>query len=158
MKRHQKIKARVNGQDMVLTIQKWYDNGIEMIWECTNDDGVWVAVADRQVIREKLNVRTRFEYAGDRSGDCRTVLITMTGSDEASVIWAHELLIGIAGSYGYAANCCGQLEELQGSFQQAECFGVADLDDSEWFKANVYGEFKTRAAGEDQTYLSYLGA
>lgn len=132
------MKAVVNGQTMELTIRKQYHNGVETVYECTTENGVWVAVAESAVI--KPNVRTKFEYNGDRSGLARVAVVTLTGKTEEEVEAAHELLVAKAAHEGYSAALCSNVEEGRNGkgFTITENFEVDSLDHAQAFKQDVY--------------------
>ncbi|MEK5163201.1 hypothetical protein NYE69_12790 [Paenibacillus sp. FSL R5-0527] len=138
------MKATVNGKVMELAVMKTYHNGMEAVYECVNSDGVWVAVTESFVIKEKINVRTRIDYSGDREGKCRAAVVTITGKTENEVESALEALYLAASKEGYEAARCDNVEEGRKGkgFTITEFFFVDSADDAKYFKKNVYKSFK----------------
>ncbi len=137
------MKAIVNGKVMELTYQKQYFNGRENVYECTTADGIWVAVEESTVVVEKHNVRTAFEYRGDRNEVGRVVDVKITGKTEEEVEAAHTAFVEHAAKAGYRANFCSNIEEGRygKSFVIVESFGVDSAADAEDFKKGIYKTF-----------------
>lgn len=142
-----KIKATVNGKVMELNVQSMYYNGRENVWECVNEDGVFIAVEQHMIVSAELKVRTRFEYIGDLTGEHRTVRVTITGLDKNHVEYAYELLCEVAEKESYMPTACQDVEPYKKGYAISEYFQVEDRKDSVNYKNIVYTNFKAKIAG-----------
>lgn len=138
------MKATVNGKVMELVVMKTYHNGMETVYECVNSEGVWLAVTESFVIKEKINVRMRFDYSGDRKGKCRAAVVSITGKTRSDVENALEVLYLAATKEGYESARCDNVEEVctGKGFTITELFFVDSADDAKYFKKNVYESLK----------------
>lgn len=136
-----KITAIVNGREMNLTVVSQYDNGIETVYECRNEEGIMVAVEERTVVAIVTpKAKVRYDYKG---GEDRAVEVTINGTSEEEVNAAHQVLSKIAKEHGYGVDNCGQTEEVKkGKFQHIETICVENKDDADFVKETIYAEFK----------------
>lgn len=140
------IKAIVNGKESKwMEVKSQYNSGFGVVYECTNEDGIWVAVEEKTVTRKLEGIRTAFEYS---VGAFRVAFIKITAKTEEDAEAAREILAKLAEESRYSiGNCDNPEEQVNGKWQLHESIGVYDQKDMKDLKGGVYSEFKRCVGG-----------